>query len=216
MKNISLLIAAASLMVATSSYGAIAQSVSFGGGNPSTEGWAVTTGAGGEFNDGSDWALYGSGSQAVYTFGDLGIGESAAIDFSTLGVGTGDYVGVDFQDGGTTGIGFNFLGGGSNYNVFDGSTTDSGIGFTTSFQTITLTNIDDTNYTLNIAGTDFASLTLTGGATAIDSIRIFNDTSGSGNDVLFNNLNVVVPEPSTYALLAGILAFTAVAIKRRK
>lgn len=203
-------------MVATSSYGAIAQSVSSGGGNPSTEGWAVTTGAGGEFNNGSAWALYGSGSQAVYTFGDLGIGESAAIDFSTLGVGNGDYVGVDFQDGGTTGIGFNFLGGGSNYNVFDGSTTDSGIGFTTSFQTITLTNIDDTNYTLNIAGTDFASLTLTGGATAIDSIRIFNDTSGVGNDVLFNNLNVVVPEPSTYALLAGILAFTAVAIKRRK
>jgi hypothetical protein len=53
------------------------------------------------------------------------------------------------------------------------------------------------------------------GGTAIDSMRIFNDTTGVGNDVAFNNLNVV-PEPETFALLAGLLALASIATRRRK
>jgi hypothetical protein len=213
MKKITLLIAAASLM-ATASYGALAQTVTATG-NPSTDGWTSVNNE--FFKDSTDWALFGTGGNAVYTFGDLGIGESAAINFQLVGgVGTGDYVGLDFQDGGTTGIGFNFQGGGSNFNVFDfdNQVTDSGIGFTNSFQTIKLTNVDNTNYTLSIGGTDFTGLQLNGG-TAIDSMRIFNDTTGVGNDVAFNNLNVV-PEPETFALLAGLLALASIATRRRK
>ncbi|MGJ8650365.1 MAG: PEP-CTERM sorting domain-containing protein [Opitutaceae bacterium] len=217
MKKISLLFAAASFMVATSSYGALAQTVTFGGGNPSTEGWTVSGTGGGEFNNGSAWAIFGGTQNATRGLGgDLSIGQTVTIDLATLGVGTGDFVGVDFRQGATTGIGYNFQGGGSNYNVFSNAgAVDSLIGFSSSFKTIALTNVDGTNYTLSIDGTDFTSLALANSTTAIDEIRLFNATSGSGNDVLFNNFTVV-PEPSTYALIAGILAFTAVAVKRRK
>lgn len=199
------------------SYGATVQSVSFGGGNPSTEGWSVTTGSGGEFNNGSDWALFGSGSQATRGIGgDLFVGQTVSIDLATLGVTSGTFVGVDFRQGSTTGIGYNFQGGGSNYGVFSSSgVTDSGVGFSASFKTISLTRDTATDYTLSIDGTNFASLTLANSTTAIDEIRVFNDTSGGGNDVLFNNLNVTaVPEPSSAALLG--LGGLALIFRRRK
>lgn len=215
MKKVTLLISAASLLVALSSYGAVAQTV-VATGNPSTNGWALS-GAGGEFTTGAgDWAIFGNGGhQATRSFGDLLIGETVSIDIATLGIANGDFVGVDFQDGATTGIGFNFQGGGLNYNVFDDSgSAATSVGFTTAFQTLTLLNVDDTNYTLSIGATNIASLNLANSTTAIDSIRVFNETSGAGNDVAFNNFTVV-PEPGTYALLAGMLALTAVALRRR-
>ena len=199
------------------SYGATVQSVSFGVGNPSAEGWSVTNGGGGEFNNGSEWAIFGSGSQATRGLGgDLSIGQTVSIDLATLGIATGDFVGVDFQQGSTTGIGYNFEGGGSNYGVFSNAgVADSGIGYSDALKTIALTNVDGTNYTLSIDGTTFTTLALANGRTGIDEVRVFNDTSGGGNDVTFNNFSVsVVPEPSTTALLG--LGGLALILRRRK
>ncbi|MFK7911041.1 MAG: PEP-CTERM sorting domain-containing protein [Akkermansiaceae bacterium] len=204
-------------LISAASYGATVQSVSFGGSNPSLEGWSVTSGSGGEFNNGSDWALFGSGSQATRSLGgDLAIGQTVAIDLATLGIGTGDFVGVDFRQGATTGIGYNFEGGGSNYNVFSSSgVTDSGVGYSSSFKTITLKRDTATDYTLSIDATNFGSLTLANSTTAINEIRVFNETSGSGNDVLFDNFTVTaVPEPSSAALLG--LGGLALILRRRK
>ena len=211
MKKTNLITFLAVAAVASSS-AAVFQTVTASG-NPSTNGWTLDNGN--EFSSGDNWAIYGP-ENAVRSFGDLLVGESVAIDLSTLGVASGDFVGVDFRDGGTTGIGFNFQGGGSNYNRFDGTSgsVSTSIGFTTSLQTLTLTNVDNTNYTLTVGGSSFTSLTLAGGATAIDTIRVFNETSGSGNDVLFNNF-VVVPEPGSFALLAGLLGLSFVALRRR-
>ena len=215
MKKVSLLVASSLLTLAICSQAAVFQTVTATG-NPSTNGWSLS-GSGGEFTTGGgDWALFGNGGhQATRSFGNLLAGESVSIDLATLGIASGDFVGVDFQDGTTTGIGFNFQGGGTNYNVFDNSGANAtSVGYTSSFQTITLTNVNNTNYTLSIGATEITSLNLANSTTAIDTIRVFNETSGSGNDVAFNNFNVV-PEPGTFALIAGLLGFCYVATRRR-
>lgn len=211
------LITLASLSCATSIHAATVQTVAYTGGLASAEGWSVSGTGGGEYNNGNDWAIYGGIQNATRSLGgDLAIGQTAAIDLATLGVANSDYVGVDFRQGTTTGIGYNFQNGGSNYGVFSSSgVTDSGVGFSTSFKTISLKRDTATDYTLSIDGTDFTSLTLANSATAIDEIRVFNSTSGSGNDVLFNNFVVTpVPEPSSAALLG--LGGLALILRRRK
>lgn len=182
-------------------------------GNPSTNGWTLDNGN--EFTSGGgDWAIFGP-ENAVRSFGNLLVGESVSIDLATLGVANGDFVGVDFRDGATTGIGFNFEGGQTNYNVFsDSGTVATSVGFTTSFQTISLLNVDGTNYTLSVGGTDLTGLNLANSVAAIDTIRVFNETSGPGNDVLFNNFTVV-PEPGSFALLAGLFGLGYIAMRRR-
>ena len=199
------------------SYGATVQTVAYTGGLASAEGWSLS-GSGGEFNNGSDWAIFGNGDQQATRSlgGDLSIGQTVSIDLATLGIATGDFVGVDFQQGSTTGIGYNFEGGGSNYGVFSNAgVADSGIGYSDALKTIALTNVDGTNYTLSIDGTTFTTLALANGRTGIDEVRVFNDTSGGGNDVTFNNFSVsVVPEPSTTALLG--LGGLALILRRRK
>ena len=50
-----------------------------------------------------------------------------------------------------------------------------------------------------VAGSDSWSGTFSGSLTGID---VFNDAGGNGSDVGFNNLTVV-PEPSTWAMLAA-------------
>ncbi|MDA3872726.1 MAG: PEP-CTERM sorting domain-containing protein [Kiritimatiellae bacterium] len=187
---------------------------------PSNNGWTTVNNE--FFYNSTDWALFGPGGNATYTIGDLNIGESVQIDFQIRnGVNNTDFVGVDFQDDGTTGIGFNFEGGTSNFGIFDGpgsgSTADSSIGFTTNRQTVKLTRTASTLYTLSIGSTDFTSLELANSTTTIDSIRVFNDTSGFENDVFFNNLQVI-PEPSSILMmgLAGLAAVGVTLLKRRR
>ncbi len=208
------------LIASSSLQAAVVQTSVSATGAPSTNGWSNISNE--FYKDSTDWALFGTGGNATYSFGgDLAIGEYVEIDFQIVGgVNGGQFVGVDFQDGGTTGIGFNFEGGTSNFGVFNNNgtsdvTEDSGVGFTNSFQTIRLTNVDGTNYSLDVGATNIANLELANGTTALDGIRVFNDTSGFGNDVAFNNLNIV-PEPATFALLAGLLSLSSIAIRRRK
>ena len=188
--------------------------VSFGGNNPSLEGWTINASTGGEFNNGSAWAIFGV-SEATRGLGAaLNLGETVSIDLASLGVAPGDFVGVDFTQGSTSAVGYNFQGGLANYNVFDNAgVTATSIPFTSGFQTISLTNEDGTNYTLDVDGQDF-SVTLASGATGIDGIRIFNETSGVGNDVLFNNFSITtIPEPTT--TLLGSLGFLLILRRRR-
>ncbi len=215
MKKLSLILAFS--LIGAVSHGATVQTVAYTDNLASAAGWTLSGSGGGEFNNGSDWAIYGGPREATRGLGgNLSIGQTTSIDLATLGVANSDYVGIDFRQGATTGIGYNFQGGGSNYNVFSASgVTDSNVGFSSGFKTISLKRDTSTNYTLSIDGANFGSLTLANGTTAIDEIRVFNNTSGSGNDVLFDNFTVTaVPEPSS-ALLLGLGAL-ALILRRRK
>ena len=83
-----------------------------------------------------------------------------------------------------------------------------------------LTRGTGNNYTINLSqgaqsynGTNF---TAASGVMSIDSVQIYSSAQGGGENVGFNNLNVV-PEPSTYALLAlSAAAFGAHVIRRRR
>ncbi|MDP4848272.1 MAG: hypothetical protein NWR51_13540 [Akkermansiaceae bacterium] len=75
----------------------------------------------------------------------------------------GDFVGGDFRQGTPNWLGYCF------FSIFPDNS---------------LTNVDGINYNLFIDGADFASLALANSTKAIDKIRVFNDTSEPGNDVL--------------------------------
>lgn len=196
--------------------------------SPSLEGWSVnlTSGDGaqnGEFSGDSAsngggssgagagataWALYANSDQtaeAVYSLGGgaLTVGQAVALDFDNGYVNTGGTVGVTFLNGGTEVLAFTFAGGDPNYAIFDGVTTDSGIGFTADGFNVALNLTASGAYSLNAGGNVFNG-TLNNGQTTLDQVRVFNFNAGGGDDfnVFFNNLSVTnVPEPSSTALL---------------
>jgi len=185
-------------------------------------------GASGGINTGGQaWGLYavnGAVSAAVrpFTGGSLTIGQSVTIDFDTGSLDSGNgppSVGIGLQtlDGGTIAtnrIQFLFTSGDASYSMQVGaSTINSGVGFTTGglHLTFTLTAANTMNLTVGSlngsnGGTNsvFTGLSLGGvSGSGISQIRLFDSDAGSASnqDVYFNNL-AVVPEPSTFALIA--------------
>tara|TARA_E500000178_G_scaffold70363_1_gene68191 strand:- start:212 stop:916 length:705 start_codon:yes stop_codon:yes gene_type:complete len=80
----------------------------------------------------------------------------------------------------------------------------------------TLINLDPVDQ-LNIATTAMLDTTLADTETAAFRLRIINDAT-AGFGVRFDNIAIAgtaVPEPGTYALIAGILALSAVIVRRR-
>jgi hypothetical protein len=100
----------------------------------------------------------------------------------------------------------------------------------------TMSQTQSSLYSVTLYDSSFATITLTGGewgkiADNTDTVDLnipsqsfawedvsaidFN-TGGAGSPVAGTISSIVVPEPSTYALLAGFAAFLFVAIRRRK
>lgn len=209
-------------------------------GNPSADGWSVSLDSGdgtknGEFNGDSAtngggsaagagsaaWALYandGNNASATFTLagGALSVGQIASLDFDNGWIDTPSVVGVRFLNSGVEVLGFTFTGGQANYNLSDGTTTDTGIGFTADGLNLALTLTSLGNYSLNVSGNVFTG-TLNNGQTSFDQVRVVNESAGGGveRNVFFNNLSVTqVPEPSSSALLA--LGGLALVIRRRR
>jgi hypothetical protein len=100
----------------------------------------------------------------------------------------------------------------------------------------TMTQTQSSLYSVTLYDSSFATITLTGGewgkiADNTDTVDLnistnsfvwedvsaidFN-TGGAGSPIAGTISSIAVPEPSTYALLAGFAAFLFVAIRRRK
>lgn len=79
-------------------------------------------------------------------------------------------------------------------------------------------SVNYNNNTVSISASNNLVVTrdITGSLAEIDQVRLILDGSmGAGDYMVIDNFSIV-PEPSTYALLAGFAAFLFVAVKRRK
>jgi hypothetical protein len=195
-------------------------------------GTATGTGATGSQIDtnGKSWALYANSGQTaamIYDFGGtLGVGDSVSIAFDNGWINNGGTVGFGLQNSsGTNRFEFYFVGGQSSYVLNDAGGPQNvdpfGINTTLGYTadgvgTITFIQGSSNAYNLLINGNPVDNTGLTLQASDISRIRLFAfDTgTGSNHDQYFNSL-VVVPEPSTYALIIGGLAMLIFIARRR-
>lgn len=140
-------------------------------------------------------------------------------DDTNLGTSTVD-AGVNLSGGGTNGANFGLA-------FMDpiGAASDTGIAlntvaYTTLTTTITKTaTLNEFTVTGSLGGFDLGSTTITDAglysAATVYTLVFFAGQSNTGG-IGLDNLTVAVPEPGTYALLAGMLALGAVMIRRRR
>ena len=77
-------------------------------------------------------------------------------------------------------------------------------------------NYNDNTVSISASDNLVVTRNVTGSLAEIDQVRLILDGSmGAGDYMIIDNFSIV-PEPSTYALLAGFAAFLFVAVKRRK
>jgi len=131
-----------------------------------------------------------------------------------------------FNSTASAGFGINASPSGDSTTQFDDGSSDGAEFMTFSFdQDVTFMSILLTNFG---SGTDSAFLTIGGSTTTIDSgsfvfapgVSLGANTDatfgfGSGNGFELKSLTVVVPEPGTYTLIAGISALSFVILRRR-
>lgn len=189
------------------------------------------SGTGMDVNSNS-WGLYantGQTSSRTYDFGSaLSIGDSVSISVSLGSIATGGTVGFGLQNSSSTNrFETYYIGGdatdawklndsGGQENITGPSTSFGNSSYSSgNFLTFKFTQLASDAFSLEVNGASVTNASLSLAASDIEQIRIFNFDAGSGNDQFFNSL-AVVPEPSTYALLAGIFAFAWIALRRRQ
>ncbi len=155
-----------------------------------------------------------SGSAFSFTIALNQAATNVAVEFDWLmdgaanfGDGDGDWLDIEYSAGGTTESNFVSLnstdsasGVGTDYyalvsNEDSWSVSSSGVIRTVDDQVIDLTNVGNVKY-----------------------VRFTIDTSDIGSSLYLDNISVtgVVPEPSTYALLAGVIALSFCIVRRKK
>lgn len=169
------------------------------------------------------WGMFSGAATTVEMVrplsGPMTIGETISIDFDNGFIGPGGAVGITLQTGvglglgaGATAFEFLFFGGAGSYSVTDGTGTFfTGLPFTDEGMTLSLTVTGPGTYAATVTFKGGAPVggagPLAGGGGPIVQARIFSfsNPGGPAFDTYANNISVV-PEPSTYVLMAlGIL-----------
>jgi hypothetical protein len=182
--------------------------------------------------NGVSWGLYansGNTSANIYQFGsNLPVGGFVEIGVSLGNIDSGGTVGFSLRNSSGTNRFESYYVGNStdSFKLNDQSGQEDVTGPTTSwtasswsnsnYQTIRFTLGASNAYTLSFNNTPVTNSGLSVAASDISEIRIFNFNAGSGSasDQYFNSLTVV-PEPSTYALIALGAAFVLWRVRRR-
>lgn len=196
------------------------------------------TGNGGNYIGGSglsasSWAIFSGGGagnsyQATRPFSEaMAVGDVFTLQIGYTGVATGGEIGVNLFSGGNFRLGFKYIGGNATNSWWlndGGSDFAVGIPWAGGSPGTTLnysfTRGTNNTYSINLSqGTNSYvgnNFTGTSGTMSIDSVQFYTQAQGGGENLGFDNLNVV-PEPSTYALLAlSAAAFGAHVIRRRR
>lgn len=143
-------------------------------------------------------------SPAIFTFGGLTAGDTISLDLFASSIASSDsprgYYSYSL-DGGTTYFGFNVL-------EKDGTVVSTGVAGNNYFNARSQGN--DLGYYMNVSS-------LTVGAAENVMVQVQQNT-GFGRYAVISAMQLSVtpvPEPSTYALLAGCFALGAVMVRRR-
>lgn len=179
----------------------------------------ATTGAGGRYIGTSGvgtsptFGLFaGGGTGNTSSFdrsftGALSDGQTFSFNFGNTNVAAGGVIGLNLLDGTNTIFTIKFTGGGSTFQQNNGG-TDFGIAQNFAANTplafsFKLLNGAAKTYDYTFGSASGSGFTGSVGNYAnITGFRVFSNAQGSGENVGVNNFSVV-PEPSTFALLAG-------------
>ncbi|MFT3789398.1 MAG: PEP-CTERM sorting domain-containing protein [Tepidisphaeraceae bacterium] len=174
---------------------------------------------------GRAWAMYSNSGTLVTADrpldGALLLKQSIQFSLDNGNIGNGNKVGVQLMVGSTVAFEFRFVGGETNYSLYDGGgvvTTSLGFslgGVSAQFDKVGLNSYNftatrkETNTVYTLSNRTFA-----GGSGGVTSIRFFNSNAGAGgsNNAYFNSI-AVIPEPGALALLGSGLLLS---LRRRK
>lgn len=150
-----------------------------------------------------------------FTGGALSAGDTFSIDLGHTSTINGE-IGLNLLNGASTIFTLKFTGGDSAWDLNDGG-VDFGSGQNYSANTslsFTFTYEGGNNYSYTFGSGSGSNYTATNTISNITGFQLYNNGQGSGENFGANNISVV-PEPSTFALLAGLLGFIHVALRRR-
>lgn len=194
------------------------------------------TGGGGNYIGGSglsasSFAIYSGGGvgnsyQATRPFSTaMNVGDNFTVQLGYTGVVNGGEIGMNLFSGGSFRLGFKFIGGQSSWVLNDGGSDFStgipwGGGNPGTTLNYSFTRGTGNGYSINLSqgaqtynGNNYVSAS---GIMSIDSVQFYSSAQGGGENLGFNNLQVI-PEPSTYTLLGlSAAAFVARVLRRRR
>lgn len=208
-------------------------------GSGQLQGWTSvsTPGGSGSYNAGAitnmgtgAWSLWSDSaqSQSRWTFGGgaVSTGQSYSIDWRNLSISNGNVVQLSlYRSDGTEAFGFRFMGGGSFYEIKGDGTwfSEDSMGYLNTAITLKFDLISTNSYVFTATRKSDNTVvmqtgTYTLGGTSGLGLTYFevydNARSPGSGDLNLNTINVV-PEPATWALLAGGLT-TVMVFRRRR
>ena len=177
------------------------------------------------------WSLWSETAQSEsrwdFSGGALSTGQTFSIDWKNNSISTGNAVQFALlRSDGTEAFGFRFLGGASNYSIKGDGTwfEEDSMGYENTALTLSFELLSADTYQFTATRQSDNTIVMQtgiyglGGTTGLGLTytAFFNNAKSFGTGDLNLNSLTVVPEPSTYALFAGLLGLTCVAMRRRK